>query len=161
MTERFKETRIPPQKRFYNKLERCHISGEEYERAKQVWKEFEIKNLGECHDLYLITDILLLTDVFEKFREVCYNKDSYGLGPVHDYTSPGPAWSAMLKMTKEPLDFVSDVDMLLMIEKAKRGGISQVCSKRYTKENNQYLPDFSSDKPTSYIMYFDANTFYG
>jgi len=50
--ERFQETRLPPQKRFYNKLGRCHIPGEEYETAKQVWKEFEIKKIGEYHDLY-------------------------------------------------------------------------------------------------------------
>ena len=51
--------------------------------------------------------------------------------------------------------------MFLMFEKAKRGGISQVCSKRYPKANNKYLPDFSPDKPTSYFMYFDANNLYG
>ena len=112
--ERFKETRLPPQKRFYNKLGRCHITGEEYERAKQVWKEFEIKNMGEYHDLYLITVVLLLADVFEKFGEVCYYKYSYGLDPVHYYTSPGLAWSTMLKMTEQPLDLLNDLDMLLM-----------------------------------------------
>ena len=50
--ERFKETTLPPQKCFYNNLGRCHITGEEYERAKQVWKEFEKKNMGEYYDLY-------------------------------------------------------------------------------------------------------------
>jgi len=88
--------------------------------------------------------------VFEKFREVCYNKDSYGLDPVHYYTSPGLAWSTMLKMTKQPLDRLSDVDLLFMIEKAKRGGISQVCSKIYAKANNKYLLDFSPDNRTSH-----------
>ena len=58
--------------------------------------------MGEYHDLYLITDVLLLADVFEKFREVCYNKDSYELDPVHYCTSPGLDWSAMLKMTTTP-----------------------------------------------------------
>ena len=51
--------------------------------------------------------------------------------------------------------------MLQMIEKAKRGGISQVCSKRYAEANNKYLPDCSPDKHTSYLMYFDANDLYG
>ena len=105
--------------------------------------------MGEYHDLYLISDVLLLSDVQEKFKDVCYNKDSCGLDPAHYYTSPGLAWMAMLKMTKQPLDLKSDVDMLLTIEKAKRGGISQVCSKRHAEANNKYLPDFSPDKPTS------------
>ncbi len=64
-------------------------------------------------------------------------KNSYGLDPAHYYTAPGLAWSAMLKMTKQNLELISDIDMLLMIEKAKRGGISQVCSKRYAKPNNK------------------------
>ena len=67
----------------------------------------------------------------------------------------------MLKMTKQPFGLLSDVDMLLMIDKARRGGILQVCSKRYAKANNKYLPDFSPDKPTSYLMYFDAHNLYG
>ena len=86
-----------------------------------------MENMGEYHDLYLIIYISLLADVFQTFRELCYCKDSYGLDPVHCYTSPGLVWSAMLKITEQPLDFLSDVDMLLMIEKAKREGISQVC----------------------------------
>jgi len=65
-----------------------------------------------------------LADVFEIFRTVCHNKNSNGLDPAHDYTAPGLAWSAMLKMTKQPLELIGDIDMLLMIEKVKRGGIS-------------------------------------
>ncbi len=85
----------------------------------------------------------------------------YGLDPAHYYTAPGLAWSSMLKMTKQNLDLITDVDMLLMIEKAKRGGISQVCSKRYTKANNKYLPDYDSTQDNSYLMYYDANNLYG
>ena len=159
--ERFKETWLPPKKSFDIKLGMWQITDEEYKRAKQVRKEFEIENMGEYYDLYLIIDVLLRADVFETFRDVCYDNDSYGLDPVHYYTSPVLAWSAVLKMTKQPLDLLSDVDMLLMIEKAKRRGISQVCSNRYAKANNKYLPDFSSDKATSYWLYFDANNLYG
>ena len=55
----------------------------------------------------------------------------------------------MLTMIKQPLKLISDVDMLLMIEKAKRGGISQVCLKRYAKTNNKYLSDYDA----SYLLW--------
>jgi len=89
--------------------------------------------------LYHKTDVLLLADVLEMLRTVCHNKNSYGLDPAHDYTAPGLACGTMLKMTK-PLKLFGDIDMLLMTEKAKRGGISQVCSKRYvTPTTNIFL----------------------
>ena len=59
-----------------------------------------MKNLGEYHDLYLKTDVLILADVFETFRTVCHHKNSDGLDPVHHYTALGLSWSSMLKMTK-------------------------------------------------------------
>ena len=62
---------------FFNYLNGCCISDEQYSRATDIWKVFNVKNLGEYHDLYLKTDVLLLCDVFEKFIDVCL-KD-YGL----------------------------------------------------------------------------------
>ena len=82
---------------------------------------FEIKNLGEYHDLYLKTDALSLRDVFEKFISVCL-KD-YGLDPSHYFSSPELSWDAMLKMTGIKLELISDVDMHLFLEKGMRGGL--------------------------------------
>ena len=53
----------------YNKLTGTHTSDDDYERAKHVWNHFKIKNLGEYHDLYLQTDVLLLTNVFETLEQ--------------------------------------------------------------------------------------------
>ena len=85
------------------------------------------KNLGEYHDLYLKTDVLLLCDVFEKFIHVCL-KD-YGLDPCHYFSSPGLSWDAMLKMTGIKLEKVGNIDMHLFLEKGMRGGVSYI-SKR-------------------------------
>ena len=76
--EKFKETQLPSRESFYGKLNKTHISDRDYTQAIKVWKKFNIKNLGEYHDLYLKTDVLLLADVFETFRIVCHNKNSYG-----------------------------------------------------------------------------------
>ena len=70
--DKFKETKLPPKEAFYSKLNMSGVSSENYEHARSVWKEFGIKNLGEYHDLYLKTDVILLANVFEAFREVFF-----------------------------------------------------------------------------------------
>ena len=104
-------------------------------------------NLGECHYLYLKTDVLLLCDVFEKFISVCL-KD-YGLDPCHYYSSPVHSWDAMLKMIGIKLEKIDDIDVHLFLEKGMRGGVSYI-SKRYSE---------SSDDTS--IMYWDMNNLYG
>lgn len=79
--EKFDETKLPTKEAFYSRLNECYISDEDYELAKKVWKEFEMKTMGDYHDLYLKSDVLLLADVFEEFRRVCLK--NYG---------PDPAW---------------------------------------------------------------------
>ena len=69
--EKFKETKLPPKEAFYSKLNMAGVKDEDYEHARKVWREFEIKNLGEYHDLYLKMDVILLANVFEAFREIC------------------------------------------------------------------------------------------
>ena len=81
-----------------------------------------MKTMGDHHDLYLKTDVLLLADVFEKFIKTCL--DYYGSNPCHYFSSPGLSWDAMLKMTQIELELISDINMHLFIEKGMRGGIS-------------------------------------
>ena len=92
-----------------------------------------MKSMREYHNLYLMSDVILLADVFETFRDVCMK--NYRLDPAHYYTAPGLSWDAMLKKTKVNLELLSDPDMLLMIENGIRGGVSMI-SKRYAKANN-------------------------
>ena len=120
--EKLKDTIPPPQDAFYSKLSGKGINESCYEHVLNVWKKFNIKTLKDYLKLYNISDVLLLADVFENFRDICLK--NYGLDPVHYYTAPGLAWDAMLKMTKINLELLSDVDMLLMVEKGIRGGIS-------------------------------------
>ena len=157
--ERFKENKIPSKEAFYSRLNEEGISDEGYERVKKVWEVFGMKTLQDYHDLYNITDVLLLADVFENFRNVCM--ENYKLDPAHYFTAPGLAWDACLKITDLELELLSDIDMLLMIEKGIRGGISMI-SNRYAKANNKYMNEsFIHTMISKYIMYLDANNLYG
>ena len=93
--ERFNETSLPPKESFYSELNLEDISDKDYSHAQKVWDVFEIKSLGEYHDLYVQTDTLLLADVFEKFRDKCI--EIYGLDPSYFLSTPGLAWQACLK----------------------------------------------------------------
>ena len=135
------------------------ISEDDYQHAQRVWKEFGIHNLGDYHDLYLRTDVVLLANVFEAFRDTCLKH--YSLDPAHFFTSPGLAWKACLKRTGIKLELLTDPDMLLMFEQGIRGGITQAVRK-YASANNKYMGDrFDPKSESSYLQYLDANNLYG
>ena len=152
------------------------ISDQGHDHAQQVWNritpEHENITLGDCHDIYLATDVLLLADAFETFRNTCLK--NYKLDPAHFYTAPGLAWQALLKTAAEycehekrrkdcelcpdefRLELLTDIDMLLMFEKGIRGGISQAF-KRYVRANNKYIKDLNNPNEKSmYLQYLDA-----
>ena len=115
--------------------------------------------MGEYHDLYLRTDVILLINVFESFRRVCL--ENYGLDPLHFYTAPGLAWKACLKKTGIRLELLLDPDMLLMFERGIRGGITQSVH-RWAAANNPYMgSEYDKSKPTKYLQYLDASNLYG
>ena len=100
----------------------------------------------------------MLGDVFENFRNKCI--EIYGLDPVHFLSAPGLAWQTYLKKTKAKLELLTDIDMLLIVEKGTRGRICQaVC--RYAKANNKYMKNCNKNIESSYLMYLDADNLYG
>ena len=156
--EKFEDSRLPKKEDFFSIMNNEHITDEEYQHAQNVWNEFDLSTMGEYHDLYLKSDILLLADVFENFRKTC--QEYYELDPAHYFTSPGLSWDAMLKMTETELELISDVDMFLFIEKGMRGGISYIAN-RYGKANNKYMKNYNPEEASKYIAYLDANNLYG
>ena len=156
--EKYNETKLPNKEKFYSSLNNTNISDEDYKRALEIWDKFNCKNLGEYSDLYLKSDVCLLADVFENFRNTCLKY--YKLDPTHYFSSPGLAWDAMLKMTNVKLDLITDIDMENMVQLGMRGGVSSIIH-RHEKANNKYMKNYEKDKDSSYLMYLDANNLYG
>ena len=84
-------------KKFYSFLTSKKISNKAHEHLLKVWNKFEMKTMKDYHDLYLKCDVLLLADVFEKFRN--NSLKNYGLCPSHYLSAPALSWDAMLNMT--------------------------------------------------------------
>ena len=156
--DKFNEKELPSKGSFYSNLTMEDISDTDYAHANNVFKKFDIKNLGEYHDLYVRSDTLLLADVFENFRNACMK--NYELDPPHFVSLPGLAWQACLKKSNVELELITDYDMLLMIEDGIRGGICHAIQ-RYAKANNKYMNDYNKNKESSYIQYLDTNNLYG
>ena len=152
------DEKLPLKEEFYSILNDEHISDEDYKHTQNVWNTFSLKTMGEYHDSYLKSDILLLADVFENFRKTCL--EYYKLDPCHYFTSPGLSWDAMLKMTGIKLELMVDIDMFQFIENGLRGGTSYIAN-RYGKANNRYMKEYDDKAPSKYIMYLDANNLYG
>ena len=113
--------------------------------------------MSDYHNLYIQTDTLLLADVFETFREKCI--EIYGLDPSYFDSVPGLAWQAYLKKTEVKLELLTDIDMLLMVEKGIRGRICQ-STHRYAKANNQYMKNYDKNIESSYLTYLDTKKLY-
>ena len=157
--DKFNDEHLPSKEQFYSRLTEEDITNDDYNKVKQIWKHFGIKNMGEYHDLYLKTDVLLLTDVFENFRDMCLSY--YGLDPVYYYTLPNFAFDAMLKLTGIEIDLVYNQEMYEMIEAGLRGGMTQTTCKK-VEANNKYMgSDYDKNTASSYINYLDANNLYG
>ena len=136
--ERFNETQLPSKDDFFSQLTQDAITDEQYCHATKVWGTFNLQTMGDYHDSYLKSDILLLADVFENFRSTYLQY--YKVDPCHYYTSPGLSWDAMLKMTDIKLELMTDIDMFQFIEKGTPGGISYIAN-RFGEANNKYMKE--------------------
>jgi len=117
---------------------------------------FSIRTLGEYSDLYLKTNVLLLADIFENFRDSC--AASYEIDPAYYYTRSGFTWDAMLKHTRVNFELLTDIDMVMFVERGICGGLSQ-CSNTYARVNNTYMLSYDPSKSWSYLMYIDVNLY--
>ena len=135
----FDETSIAFKENFYSELNLGNTTDKDYAYVQKVWEVFEIKNRGECHDLYVQRDTLLLADVLENFRDKCI--EIYELDPAHFLTAPRLAWQTCLNETEVKLELLRDIDMLLMVKNGIRGELC-LATHRYAKANNKYMNNY-------------------
>ncbi|XP_021958588.2 uncharacterized protein LOC110854461 [Folsomia candida] len=155
----FEETHLPPIKEFYNDLNDQPLDQKVYDHAKQVWESFNVQNLGDWHNLYVLLDVTLLADCMERSREILW--DSYNLDLAHYFSLPMIAYDACCKMGKAKLDYV-DVTMHCWFETALRGGVCGVGGIRAAQANNKYMGEkYDETKTSSYISFLDINNLYG
>ena len=132
------------------------ITPSDYQHALNIYQEFGCRNLGDYHDIYLKTDVLLLADIFEKFRNVCLKL--YALEPS-DFSAPNLSWESMLNSTNVKLGLLQDVDMLFF-ERGIRGGINGVGELRHFTANNPQLKSFDPNEKTTFGAFFDVTYLY-
>ena len=125
--ERFYETSLPDKEAFYSSLNMEGILSVDYRHAKRVYKEFKLENVGDYHDLYIQSDTLLLTDVFENFRNKCI--ETYELDSDHLLSAP------RIK-TGLKLQLLTHIGMSLIFEKGIRGGMCHAIH-RYAEPSNK------------------------
>ena len=159
--DRFDETCLPPKSAFFSKLTGKGISDDDYDHAKKVWATFakDVKSprqfiFGDYHDVYLVTDVLLLVDVMNAFRQMCLT--NYSLDPYRFHTIPGLSLAAGLRMTRAYIDLMSDINMHLLVEAGMRGGVSCI-SKRLVESSDEV----DEDGFREFLLYLDANNLYG
>lgn len=174
--EKLGETSLPPRECFLSSLTGSKACSEEdYARGQRMWIGLGCKNLQDYTEHYCVLDVLLLASVFERFRQACLDKDSYGLDPAYYISAPSLSWDAMLLRNAclaEPvvIETLLDPNMVMMVEKGIRGGICQVMLP-YARANypgiQSPLPEdvgkfeFDPNMPSSIITYLDANNLYG
>ena len=113
--EKFLDKKLPDERTFFSSLKDKCIGEKDYLRAINVWNLFKINTMGDYHEMYLKTDVLLLADVFEMFINTCLKY--YGLAYFHYFNNPLLIWDAILKFTEIELELVLGTDMHLFIEK--------------------------------------------
>ena len=110
------------------------------------------------HVLYVQGDTLILADVFENFINKCF--EIYELDPAHFLSAQRLTWQACFKKTGIELELSTDNNMLLMIEKVIRRGITHAIH-RYAEANNKYMKTYDKNKESSYLIYLDAKNLHG
>ena len=141
--KKFSGDKLPDKCKCFSSLKDECISEKDYLHAVDVWNIFKMNTMGDFHNLYLKTDALLLADVC--VINTCL--DYYQLDPCHYFSIPGLSCDVMLKITQTELEFISNIDMYLFVEKGMRGGISYI-AKRFSKTNNKFMQSYDDRKPS-------------
>lgn len=150
--------KLPERKHFYSKLNNTEITIADEIQSKKVWDLFNCSKFLDYHNLYLTSDVLLLSDVWDNFTNTLFK--SHKLDCNYYFTLPSFSWDCFLLTSKCEIDLLTDHDMYLFFENGIRGGISQI-SHRYSEANNKYMKNYNKDIEDKYLIYLDSNNLYG
>ena len=158
---KLREIELPSRENLTNSLQQYQISvtEDEYEHALRVFQKFKWDTIGEYYNHYLKADVILLAAIVLCFRKVCYQ--TYGGDCCQYYTTSNLSGDAMLKTCKAPLDLLTDMEQLDMVEGLIRGGVSSIYNKRLSVANNKCIPNFNPKEPSTFIVRIEANNLYG
>ena len=134
--EKFNEKSLPGQEDFSSHLNIKDINDAGLKGRKSVCEAFEIKHLGQYHDLSVQSSTLLVAGVFNNFWNMCLK--IHGFDPTYFLSALGLVCEAAIKKTKIKLDLLTDINMSLKIEKGVRGGMCHAIH-QYGKANNKYI----------------------
>ena len=148
-------TQLPSRHFFGNDLDDKEITSNDYEHVLQVWCVFQCQTFRDYLHLYLLCDVLHLSDVFESFRDKCV--DDFQLDSAHYFSRPHFSYDAFLHHW---CSVRTDINPYFFLEKGIRGGLSMV-AKRYFKANNPHVLGYDSSRPTVYIIDLDSHNLYG
>lgn len=155
--EDYNRTKLINQADFYDKMTNQPCSNSDYSHYKNVYNKM-CSNFKDYTLLYNISDVLLLSDIYENHVNMCMQY--YKLDPSHSYTSPGYSWSAFLSQKQHKIELLSDINMDLDFRSILRGGVS-VISHRFAQANNKYMTNYNPKKESSFIIPTDCVNLYG
>ena len=156
---RLDESALPPRAAFFNRIRGVKCSEAVYANAQHLFANFQCKSLKNYMKLHLLSDICLLADVFQIFRN--NTLEVYQLDPAYFVSAPQLAWNALLKHINQSIPLITDPETYRMIQPNIRGEICHA-SFRYARANNKLMKSlYDPKKPTSYIMEVNANNLYG
>lgn len=129
---------------------------------KNVFKTLNCKNLQDYVEVYLWVDVILLAEIFQRFRRLCHKPEFFSLDPCHYVSMPQLAFDAALFSSGVKLELLTDIDQILFLKSGVRGGVSMIC-KRHCQANNPLMgPEYDPSRENdTYILYHDVNNLYG
>ncbi|KAL9884631.1 uncharacterized protein ACN427_011393 [Glossina fuscipes fuscipes] len=139
---------LPSRECFYNYLSDRECSDADYNFARTVWDALKCQPLKDYMVLYLESDVLILTDVFENFRILCL--EIYKLDPCNYVTAPSLSWDAMLKYTKVEMELIVDPEIHTFLKTNIRGGLTQ-CTQKLSESNNKFNENYDESKSENYL----------
>ena len=146
-SETLKDKNIPDKKHFYNMLKLKDITDKDYKIVEKFYENMNFKNIKEYLEIYLISDITLLADVFNNFRKIIF--DNLGLDPVKYISAPSLTKDCALKYSKAKIENIKDVTIFNFVRNSVMGGLS-----------NSINPHVKIDNENESIVYNDISSQY-